>query len=781
LEPEDCAVSENEDTETFQIWLAEFDRRCRAFGWLTVDTMVEILLEQYKQGSPGLDQPLSLIGFDELTPLQQGLMAALGSHCTVKWIRLSGLEACTVRFACEDTQDEIKTLVRWARRRLEANPLARIGIIVPRLTEQRTSLAVALDEVLVPEVICPGKAASQRPWNISLGTPLGEQPMIQSAFLLLDLMRGRLSLDQAGRLLRSPHVGEAQYEAGPRALLDVQLRQRGEPEVSLNNLIYFAGQQDRPEYSPLLLDRLHALQGAKEQGLGKASSVEWAGLFAFWLKAGGWAQGRTLSSVEFQLVEKWRELLSTFSALEMVTEPLSVAEALAILRRLAADRIFQPQAEESPIQVLGLYEAIGQHFDHLWVTGLHDEEWPPAPAPNPFLPLRLQRQQGMPRASQERELQVAHQVTKRLSESAPEVVMSYPKKLGAEPLRPSPLIMDLPEIGREELSCWQGMSWRELVRDASRLETVKQDKGPPLERKQARGGSSLFRLQSLCPFRAYAEIRLSARPLEQASLGLDARQRGTLLHKVMELFWREVGSHQSLLGMQESELRSLIDAKIKLALEEMARLKPQAMTRNFMAVEKDRLRLLVHKWLQSVEWPRADFEVIGHEQAVDATISGVEVHLLIDRIDRLADGRKMVIDYKTGTVKPGQWFGERPEEPQLPLYSTVIEEEVAGVLFGQMRAGDLRLNGVVAEEGLIEGLPGRHAEQKKATQNWSQLQIDWRNMLERLAHDFSQGVADVDPKQESTCKTSYCTLAPLCRIHEHRALNNQLLLEDDDD
>jgi len=772
------SVSGNEDTEAFQSWVAEFDRRCRASNWLTMDALPEAIARGLSQGEGRLPQWVTLIGFDELTPMQQQLVHAMQAHCSVNWVHLSGEAGGVVRLGCDDEQDELKTLARWARNRLEESPDARIGIIVPRLAEQRSKLAYTLDEVLVPEAIRPGKASSTRPWNISLGTPMGEHPIIQSAFLILELLRGRLSLEQAGRLLRSPHIAEARFEEGPRALLDVQLRLRGEPEVSLSSLIYFAGQESRPEeYCPLLLERLTAIQAAKESGQGKAGSVEWAGRFAAWLRAGGWAQGRSLSSEEYQVVEKWRELLASFSALETVTSGLSFSEALTILRRLAADCIFQPQSNEAPIQVLGLYEAIGQRFDHLWITGFHDEQWPPAPSPNPFLPLSLQRREGMPRASQERELAVARKITQRLSESAPEVVISFPRRQAAEVLRPSPLIMSFPEIDRQELGLWNGKSWLEQVRASHQQEVMAQDVGPALERKQAKGGSTLFRLQSLCPFRAFAELRLGARPLEQATLGLDARDRGTLLHKVMELFWKEVGSHQALMQMQEHELHTLIDDRIEVALESLAQQKPQIMTRNFRTVEKDRLRQLVLKWLE-IEKARAEFEVIGHEQAVDAEINGVGVHLLIDRIDCLADGRKIVIDYKTGAVKPSQWFGERPEEPQLPLYSTVIEDEVAAVLFGQLRAGDIRFNGVVSDEGLIEGLPGRNADLRKAIEEWPQLQAEWRSILERLAHDFRLGVADVDPKQENTCTTSYCTLAPLCRIHEQRALNNQLVLED---
>ena len=44
-----------------------------------------------------------------------------------------------------------------------------------------------------------------------------------------------------------------------------------------------------------------------------------------------------------------------------------------------------------------------------------------------------------------------------------------------------------------------------------------------------------------------------------------------------------------------------------------------------------------------------------------------------------------VLDYKTGRVDPKKWFGERPEDPQLPLYAVSAEEIPYGVVFAVIR------------------------------------------------------------------------------------------------
>ena len=66
--------------------------------------------------------------------------------------------------------------------------------------------------------------------------------------------------------------------------------------------------------------------------------------------------------------------------------------------------MFQPEGTDAPIQLLGVLEGAGLDFDALWVAGLSADRWPPAPAPNPLLPLHWQRERNVPRSSAENEL-----------------------------------------------------------------------------------------------------------------------------------------------------------------------------------------------------------------------------------------------------------------------------------------------------------------------------------------------------------------------------------------
>ena len=124
----------------------------------------------------------------------------------------------------------------------------------------------------------------------------------------------------------------------------------------------------------------------------------WARHFSALLDAAGFPGERTLDSAEFQTRAKWYEVLGEFALLERVLPRMSCAQALARLRRLRADTLFQPESNDAPVQVLGILESAGLEFDHLWVSGLTDDAWPLAARPNPFIPVALQKKAGDPRS-----------------------------------------------------------------------------------------------------------------------------------------------------------------------------------------------------------------------------------------------------------------------------------------------------------------------------------------------------------------------------------------------
>ena len=758
----------NWDSTAFFDWALRFETRCTEKNWLPLARLPDEIKRSFQTGVLVCPAELLLIGFDELTPQQQVLLQTMiEAGCDVRWMQVAGQQSQALKVGCVDARHEAKVMARWVRQRLEQNPDASIAVVVPELASQRDILVHALDQTLVPQALKPGHQSVDRPYNISLGQPLSSYPIISTALKLLGLLAPSISLEDGGRLLRSPFVAGWQQEASARALLDGRLRETGELQVAPSTLRYHATQTTKPYFCPILADSLDAWIQAARDCPRKNSPAQWSERFAALLKLTGWARGRSLSSEEYQAAEAWQELLAAFATLEPVTQPMSASAALSQLRRMAAERTFQPQSAVVPVQVLGLLEVGGLQFDSLWIMGLHDGIWPSAPRPNPFIPLPLQREAGLPHSSEARELQVSRTMTQRILASAAEVIVSYPQRSGDEMLRPSPLIASLASVDSDSLGLWSEPSWLEAVHRSASLSAIEADCAPPLLHEDVSGGSAVFKFQAACPFRAFAELRLGARSLRQADIGLDAMARGSLVHRVLEKVWQALDTQELLMALDITGLSSLVGNAVDAAIEEIANRYPQTFTRRFRELEAERLGRQVLEWLE-LEKQRLPFRVVELEGKHGASAGGVRVRLKVDRIDALADGRLVVIDYKTGVVKPAQWFGERPDEPQLPLYSMAVDGDIAGLLFAQVKAGDMAFNGVTDDDALAPGVKSyEKLSQTREADSWSDVLNDWRATMERLGEAFRNGEASVDPKQyPGSCQ--YCELKPLCRIYELR-------------
>src|ERR1700681_761260 len=205
---------------------------------------------------------------------------------------------------------------------------------------------------------------------------------------------------------------------------------------------------------------------------------------------------------------------------------------------------------------MGMLEAAGLRFDHLWIMGLHDEALPPSASPNPFLPTSLQRQYRLPHSSAERELEFATKLMERLLASSPDVMLSYPETEGDRGLGPTPLVAGgLWLYGNDACA---SDDWIARMRSAALFDEIADETGPDLLQNDSTGGSSLFKDMAACPVRAFAKHRLAARPLEDADLGLSYRDRGTTVHKALEVIWREIASHARLMELSPRELEALI-------------------------------------------------------------------------------------------------------------------------------------------------------------------------------------------------------------------------------
>ena len=360
--------------------------------------------------------------------------------------------------------------------------------------------------------------------------------------------------------------------------------------MSLADIIKMASRDDVLYRCPMLSSRLRSWSEARRSLRASQRPSDWAPALSRVLQAIGWPGDRSLNSSEYQTLEVWNELLSELAGLDSVTGRVPLDTAVGMLRRLASSRQFQPESEPAPVQILGVFESSGLRFDRLWIMGMHDNAWPAAPAPDPFLPFRLQRRFNLPRCSPDRELEFTQVLTTRLLASAPTIVVSYPQREDDSDLRVSPLFRALPEVEVSDLGLLASARYVEQLHGSSRMETLEDHHGPPCGDATLNGGVSLFKLQAACPFKAFAELRLGATALDQPEPGISAMDRGQLIHRILERVWQELKSHEGLLATPEDRLEELVRTTVDVEVQRLSKRRRALRRPRFAAIEQARPR-----------------------------------------------------------------------------------------------------------------------------------------------------------------------------------------------
>jgi ATP-dependent helicase/nuclease subunit B len=755
-----------EDARAFVAWLARYEKATRGRNCTDNARLPDVIRPLLAKSAVRLPASVVAFGFDLVTPQQAAFLDALAAAgvpvATSGPARLGSNQA---RLAFASARDEIAACARWARARLESGA-TRIGIVVPDLARSRSAVARALAGVLVPERTLAGSPRVALPFEISLGLPLDQQPVVRDALLLLRLAGLELEIEPVSRLVRSPFIAGSRSEQSARACADVDVRRHATAVLTLTSLRRLLDATHRAV--PVLkarLSRLAAFQ--RDVALGSRAPSAWAHAFTNALEIAGFPGERALDSAEYQAVAKWHELLGELATLDRVAAKLSYRGACEWLEANAKATLFQPEGTQAPVQVLGVLESAGLEFDHLWVMGLTDEAWPMPERAQSLVPLRLQRGAGVPQSDANLSLEFDRQLTQGWLGAAGEVIVSHARAESDRELFMSPLIASVPESAVEDLALPSYDTLAEAIRRSVRLERIEDRYAPPIEQSAQPAGTSLFRDQSACPFRAFARHRLGARELEGPAPGLDARDRGNLVHAALHHVWRELGDKAQLDALRPPEREALLAAAADAAIAELRERRPDAMGGRFGAIERARLVSHVRSWL-ALEARRGDFTVVANETKTALVFGGIAVQARLDRMDRLPSGGHVVIDYKTGDAKVSEWLGHRPDEPQLPMYALGSGEKVDAVVFARVKAGDFRFSGLARQDGLLPNVST--VEKSRATKefryrDWDDLLAKWRIEIEQIAAAYSAGDANVDPKGgPKTCER--CDQQTFCRVAE---------------
>ena len=757
----------------FLRWRDRVGEACKAGGWCAADEVMAWRIECIERGIGGLPARLGLAGFITPDPLVSRLLAVLEAR-GVELFQLDfgrGKTAPAVGVESLDAEAECVAAAGWARDWLARQASARVRIAVADLPARRRLLESALESALHPQAVGAGWAALERDFVFVAGAPLAAETLVDVALRLLQLFVHPQRVTQAGfgALLCGVGWSADIDEADARAGIEAALRESLPPETSLERLHRAMVRQGTDQHAPRLVAHLGALLEASRRASRRQLPSAWAAAFGDLLEVLGWPGQRALLPADNAACDELREALGGLVALDAILGRVDAGEALRQLQRQCRDHAFDhPRQIAARVEVCSLADALAGPVDGLWVMGLNEGAWPPAPRPNPLLPAELQRRSGVSAARADSLAVEAQSLQDAWCGSAAEVVFSWAQREGERPLRVSPLLAKLP---RRELPAMLADVQQNI--DDAVLERIDDARAPLVGvDERIRGGTALLAAQAVCPAWGFYQYRLGATALPAPVFGLDARARGSLLHAALEEFWRGRGL-ADLKQMDEAVRSAEIQRVVAQALAEFDRRAVEPLPPRLRQLEDERLRALMAVWLE-VEAQRAPFQVVACEERHELDIEGLPVRVVIDRIDQLDDGRLVVIDYKSGrSDSVDSWAAARISEPQLPIYAALAfpDRDVAAVALARVTRDEPGFLGVAENDGLLPEVKSLDAQRKRYAveefPDWSALRRLWAGRITELAREVREGVAAVVFADADDLK--YCDARPLLRIAERQA------------
>ena len=244
--------------------------------------------------------------------------------------------------------------------------------------------------------------------------------------------------------------------------------------------------------------------------------------------------------------------------------------------------------------------------------------------------------------------------------------------------------------------------------------------------------------------------------------------------EALEALWTSLRTSAALAALAPAARQQCIAEASATALDNFERDRRITLPARFRQLEAVRLGRLLDLWLE-VETRRGQaFEVIACEQEAEVEIEEIRVKMVVDRIDRLDDGRQIIIDYKTGAaIDIKNWAEQRITEPQLPIYAALVNDEVAAVVFAKVLVDKPGFAGVADEKDILPGIQGIGDDKQKIFDpaefpDWIAVVTHWRERLHAVAKEVKQGQAGVVFADESALQ--YCPVLPLLRLPERRLL-----------
>jgi probable DNA repair protein len=446
---------------------------------------------------------------------------------------------------------------------------------------------------------------------------------------------------------------------------------------------------DSEEDSETWWKNLASLSGRRRALSKTGSPADWAVYIDEFLRTCGWPGEQGLDSAEFQLINRWRELLNEFARLQLVAPRMTFAAAIARIELMASETVFQAESKYAAVQLLGPLEAAGAQFDRLWVCRLTTANWPPASAASVLVSRSLQQRYNMPDASPEDTLQYARGLLQRFADAAPLVVFSYALTVDDAQQTPSDLLADV-KVDSSQAAADPG--WHAQSLTHAGVAKPAEDRVPAITAsEEIGGGSGIVQLQAHEPVAAFIQGRLRAKRIYPQAIGITPLMRGNMIHDALYKMYLDLPGDAEIRAWAEGDLEKRIAEAVEFAVSRHER-NADRVLQQLLVLERARVATLLREFVE-IDGQRGEFKVASVEGRFEFVAGNIRLPLRFDRIDAQDDNSIAILDYKTGARKTLINRSHEVQDLQLFVYACATDANVSALALVNIDSREISIEG----------------------------------------------------------------------------------------